>query len=248
MDKQRAKAMGRGGGRWPALVENLRRRIAEIEDSRRPTGCAVGSSGCAALDRLLPSGGFRRGSLVEWLSRAGAGAETLAMILARKACQQGGALVVIDRRGEFYPPAAVRLGIEPARLLVVQPSGGADELWALDQSLRASGVAAAMAWLERLGSHDFRRLQLAAESRRVLGLLIRPGQARSEPSWADVRLQVEPLPSASAAGRRVRIDLLRSRRGIARGTVELEINEQAHPVHLVARLAGAAAPARAARA
>jgi hypothetical protein len=37
----------------------------------------------------------------------------LALLAAREICRRGGLLVVLDRRGEFYPPAAVRLGIEP---------------------------------------------------------------------------------------------------------------------------------------
>ena len=39
------------------------------------------SSGCESLDQLLPSNGFRRGTLTEWLSdQPGSGAETLSLI------------------------------------------------------------------------------------------------------------------------------------------------------------------------
>jgi hypothetical protein len=232
------------------LVENLRRQIAQLENGRRAADGTVVSCGCRILDRLLPDGGFRRGSLVEWLAtEEGCGAESLALTVAREACQEGGAVAVFDRAEQFYPPAAVRLGIEPGSLLVVRPETQADELWALTQTLRCPGVAAAVVRVDRLESHDFRRLQLAAESHGALGLLLRPWNVRKEPSWAEVRLGVEALPSSeSAEVRHLKVHLLRSRRGVGYGTVEIELHEETHPVHLAARLARAETDTRSSRA
>ena len=169
------------------------------------------SSGCPALDRALPEKGFRPGTLVEWLSRGeGDGTATLAFraaagAFAPRSAGGGGAVVVLDRTGEFYPLAAVAQGIEPARLIVVHPGNKADHAWALDQALRCPAVAAVVAWPEsldgKLDGRTFRRLQLAAEQGGGLGLLIRPESVRCQPSWADVRLLVEPLPSPSPYGR-----------------------------------------------
>ena len=167
------------------------------------------SSGCPALDRALPEKGFRPGTLVEWLSRGeGDGTATLGFPRRRRGRAGrvgGGAVVVLDRTGEFYPLAAVAQGIEPARLIVVHPGNKADHAWALDQALRCPAVAAVVAWPEsldgKLDGRTFRRLQLAAEQGGGLGLLIRPESVRAQPSWADVRLLVEPLPSRSPYGR-----------------------------------------------
>jgi len=51
--------------------------------------------------------------------------------------------------------------------------------------------------VQRLSWLEARRLQLAAEQGGGLGLLIRPEAVRHQPSWADVRLLVEPLPTTS---------------------------------------------------
>ena len=114
------------------------------------------------------------------------------LLAARETCRHGRSLVVLDRRGDFYPPAAVRLGIEPEQLLVVHVESAADHDWAMDQVLRSPAVAAALAWPERLDGRTFRRWQLAVEQGGGLGLLLRPMAARADPSWADVRLSVEP--------------------------------------------------------
>lgn len=221
-------------------VEALRQEIARLEGTAQRQQATWIPSGLAALNRILPGRGFCTGTLVEWLAAGeGAGATTLALMAASQACRQGGGLVVVDGRGDFYPPAALRLGIEPARLIVVRTGNKADHHWALDQALRCPGVAAVLAWPESVeGIFDgrtFRRLQLAAEEGGSLGLLVRPQSVQGKPSWADVRLLVEPLPSTAAHGRarRLRILLLRSRGGGGRH-VEVEIDDETHPVYMAA--------------
>jgi len=230
-------------------VEALRRQIAQLEDCRRREGIARISSGCGPLDRILPQGGIRRGTLIEWLAEGeGGGAGTLAWLAAREACRAGGPLVVLDARREFYPPAAVRMAIEPEKLIVVRADTAADTFWAFDQALRCEAVAAALAWPEaqhgKLDGRTFRRWQLAAEESGVLGLLIRPASVRHEPSWADVRLLVEPLPDVGHVSnvpepkrRRLRIHLLRCRGAADGRNVDVELDDETLSVHLVTQLA-----------
>lgn len=219
------------------LVEKLQEQIARLEGVRRPQDTAAVSSGCEALDHLLPEKGFRRGTLVEWLAEGdGAGAETLALIAAQNACGTRGTLVVLDPAGEFHPPAAARMGLELDQMILVQASNAADNLWALDQALRCPGVAAVLGWPERLDGRTFRRLQLAAEQGGGLGLLVRPESARHEPSWADVRLLVEPQPCATKAARRLKIQVLRSRGQSSSGILDVEVDDETCAVHLAARL------------
>jgi hypothetical protein len=231
------------------LIQALRERISRLETARCPHDHkAVVPTGCEALDRLLPQGGFRQGTLVEWLAAGeGSGRQTLAMSTAREAARDDGAVVILDQAGQFYAPAALRLGISLEQMIVVRARNEADNTWALDQSLRCPAVAAAVAWPEKLDGHTFRRLQLAAEQGGGLGLLIRPERARHEPSWAEVRLWVEPLPNAAPqAGRRWKIQVLRSRDRLQGGSVEVEIDHETHLVPPPRQLAHPADPRRAA--
>jgi protein ImuA len=185
-----------------ALVASLRRDLSRLEARRPPDERAI-STGSPALDRLLPAGGLRPGTLVEYLTAsAGSGAGTLALAAARQACREGGALVVLDagaltRRASegnhlvrFYPPAAAAWGIDLSAMLVLRPANEADALWAVDQALRCPGVGAVWAACDRLDVRDFRRLQLAAECGGTLGLLLRPARLRGQPTWADVQWEV----------------------------------------------------------
>jgi hypothetical protein len=239
--------------------ERLRQLRGQLGRVRTPADQdAIFSSGVAAIDRLLPGGGLRQGTLVEWLDeRAAGGAATLGLLSAREACREGGLLVVSDRTGMFYPPAAVGWGVAPARLLVVRPRSARDELWAAVQALRSPVVAAVWVRIDRLASRDFRRLQLAAEAGRTLGVLVRPAGARGQPSWAEVRLGVK---AGQSSCRSVRVSLLRAHGGQAGGSVTLEIDDAAHavreavvhhdthPLPVVAKLADPAAHPRSARA
>jgi hypothetical protein len=234
-------------GQRQVVVQALKEQIALLQRARLPTQHGSVPSGCQDLDRLLPDHGFHRGTLVEWLAaESGSGAETLALTAARSSCREGGVLVVLDSSRELSPPAVARLGIDLEQLIVVQAMNPADNLWALDQSLRCLAVAAVLAWPARLDGHTFRRLQLAAEEGGGLGLLVRPRAAEHEPSWADVRLLVEPLPGEGSSGRRVRIRLLRSRGGADGRQIDVEIDDETNTLRLAPPLAAAKDPRRAA--
>jgi protein ImuA len=120
-------------------------------------------------------------------------------------------LVVVDRRREFYPPAAASLGLAMEQMVIVRPASAADEAWAMDQALRSAGVGAALVWLDKLGDHTFRRWQLAAEASGAIGLLVRPAAARGSPSWADVKVLITPLDKSRSPHERWRFDILRCR-------------------------------------
>jgi hypothetical protein len=273
-----------GGARAPSLrdrlVDDLRRQLGRWEGPGALAAVDTFSCGAPAIDRLLPGSGLRRGMLVEWLAGdslnnkapsagrvarpsspkgrgGGSGAATLGLLSAREACREGGVLVVIDRRQTFYPPAATAWGIDLERLIVVHPQNARDELWAAVQALRSPAVAAMWIAIERLDSRAFRRLQLAAQAGRTLGVLMRPASAQAEPSWADLRLEVRKLQNTNckmqianwknsamndlqslnslsvAAGsplRCIQVQLMRCHSGPIGGAVLLEIDDAAYTV------------------
>jgi hypothetical protein len=225
------------------VVGELRDQLGRLGAVNSTEDAAVFSCGATALDALLPGGGLRHGMLVEWLGDFGrSGAVTLGLLAAREACREGGVLVVLDRPQTFYPPAAATWGIDLNRLIVVRPRNARDELWAAVQALRSPVVAAIWANIERLDARAFRRLQLAAEAGRTLGVLVRPITARGQPSWADVRLEVSPLsvvrgllhpnhgPRTTDSGRFLQIRLTHCHSGRSGAAVALEIDDVSRTV------------------
>lgn len=240
-----------------ALTEQVRQLERRHRGGQRPVPAAV-----PAVDQgaAWPAGLFRRGTVVEWIgARPGCGAATLAWHLAWQACRSGhadslvsphrpcwtppvpAAVVALDSDGEFYPPAVVnhqgRLRGTDAHLLVIRPSHMNDLFWSMEQTLRCPAVVATVARVDRLDDHTFRRLQLAAGEGEGMAILWRPAAARRQPSWADVRLWVEPR---KARGRHVRVELLRGQGRGNHRVWEWELDDEAGIVRVVAGMADAA--------
>jgi protein ImuA len=172
------------GAERQRVVARLRDEIRRIE--RRPSRReGVLACGRAAIDALLPDGGFRRGALTELAGGPASGKTAIALALFA-ALGPGDLAAYVDGRGELYPPAAAALGVELSRLLVVRPPsrthGKGPErdpalvaLWAAE-ALLGSGAFAAVAIdvptsrAVRGADAAARRLQAAAEKGGAVGL------------------------------------------------------------------------------
>jgi hypothetical protein len=183
-------------------------------------------TGFGALDERLPGKGWPRSGLIEILvSRFGAGELTLLLpTLAALTCRPMARWCVwVAPPLEPFAPALAAHGVVLERVLVVRVPefhpktvrrGATGALWAFEQSLGSGACDIAMAWVSRPRAREIRRLQLAAEQGRALGVLFRPQAAARESSHAALRMTLEP----SAHG--VRVMLLKSRGGV-RGSVEI---------------------------
>jgi protein ImuA len=242
------------------LIDDLSRQIRQLEHSRaahaQPWAVdshgveqGIVSSGVAELDALLPRGGFKSGTITEWLSpHRGCGASTQTLCLAAQSVRAGQVLAIVDFAGDFYPPSAAALGVDLRKTVVIRPSSKTDGFWALEQLLRSPTIGAVWSNLDRIGNRHsksssgqspsraamssnnattdnqlFRRLQLAAESGECVSFLMRPMSARHEPSWADLRLSVEPPGTRTSRTSSVNVILLRSRESFAAGQVHLHL-------------------------
>ncbi len=181
-------------------------------------------TGFRTLDERLPGGGWPRSGLIEILvSRFGVGELTLLLPALASSTHLPSArwCVWVEPPLEPYAPSLAAHGVALERVLVVRnrrQGNSRDALWAFEQSLGSGACDIVLAWAKRTRAKQIRRLQLAAERGRTLGVLFRSNQAARESSRAVARMAVEP------AAHGVRVTLLKSRGG-ARGT--LELNPQA---------------------
>jgi hypothetical protein len=171
------------------------------------------STGFAALDEYLPDSGWPRTGLIEILvSRFGSGELTLlvpALATLTHAAAARWCVWVAPPLAPFAP-ALVSCGVVLDRVAVIAARRDArsrsdQALWALEQTLGSGACDAVLGWVRQAKPRDIRRLQLAAERGRTLGVLFRPLRAARQASAAVLRLSVEPL----AAG--VRLTILKGR-------------------------------------
>jgi len=157
---------------------------------QRPASIEALPTGLAELDAALPWGGLPRGALTEiLLAQDGLGEMRLLLpALARLSRQER--ILMIAPPYTPYAPALAGAGITLPHLGWVHAEPG-QALWAAEQALRAGCLGAVLAWHAQGDDRALRRLQLAADSGRAYGLLIRPLRQAANASPAALRLTIE---------------------------------------------------------
>lgn len=171
-------------------------------------------TGFSALDDSLPGSGWPRAGLVEILvSRLGVGELSLLMPVLAALTRRPSARWCgwIAPPYEPFAPALAAHGLLLERLFIANAE---KPLWAFEQALGSGACEAVLGWIDKPRAKDIRRLQLAAERGRTLGILFRTLQAARESSAAILRLVLQPAEQG------VRVTLLKSRGG-RRGSLEI---------------------------
>ncbi len=195
-------------------VQELKARLAAFGERAQP-GRGPLAFGIPAIDGALPWQGLPRGALHEIAGAAndGAAAGFATALLARLAGD--GPVLWIARRPELSAAGLAALGLEPARLLIVNAPKRADALWAFEEALRNPALAGVVAEIDDVDLTQSRRLQLAAEMGGTTALLLRPPGELDQASAARSRWRVAALPAHAPDGetRRWRLTLARAQGG-----------------------------------
>ncbi len=211
----------------PALAQ-----VLERSDIRRGDAFAVApaptlATGFARLDAELPGGGWPRGQLTELLAeQTGIGELGLLLPALAALTAAGQTVVLIAPPHSAHAPAWAAAGIRLDCLRLVFPRQPRDALWAAVEALRCGGVAATLLWLDtlfraQLPANSLRRLQVAAGEGGGGAFFFRPLRQAREASPAPLRLQLE------AAGRQLRVKLLKRRGPPARQAILLDVRHPA---------------------
>ena len=188
--------------------------------------------GVAAIDWALPGGGLARGALHEILGVGGdeedgaVAAAFAAGVLGRLVMARDGLVLWCLPRPDLYGPGLAVRGLDPGRVVLVRASRDAEILWAMEEGLRAPGIAAVVGEVGALPAVASRRLQLAAERSGITAFLLRrwrdggrAARERALPNAVVTRWRIAALPSQPPRGEpgvrhpRWRVELLRCRGG-----------------------------------
>jgi protein ImuA len=175
---------------------------------------AVFASGFAALDAVLPGGGWPQRGVVEILT-AGSGFGELGLwapLVAQLTCAETARWCsFVAPPFEPFAPAWSARGARLDRLLIVRTP---QPLWALEQCLLSGACGIGFAWPQHASMTELRRLSLATERGASLGVLIRPLRAAMEHSAAVLRIAL------TRTATHLRLQLLKGR-GLAPRAIEM---------------------------
>lgn len=157
-------------------------RSAAAEPLGEPTGFA-------ALDALLPQGGWPCGALTELLIPAdGVGELAVLMPTLARLTAAGTRVALVAPPYRPYAPSWQAAGVD-LRWLDVVDGDARNALWAFEQCLRSGACAAVVGWPRQADAQALRRLQVAADSGDCLGFVLRDRKHAANPSPAALRLE-----------------------------------------------------------
>jgi cell division inhibitor SulA len=158
----------------------------------RATNPVTIPAGVAALEELLPGGGWPQAGLVE-ITVPDDHTDAMALLvpaLARFGQQE-------RWLGMLAPPCIPRArllsdpAIDPLRLMQINPHPGRSDLWTLEQMLRSGHYSLVMAWPTCNTELVVRRLQQAAVAGNTLGIVLRYARFGRNVSTLGLRLRLE---------------------------------------------------------
>ncbi|HLN37110.1 MAG TPA: ImuA protein [Xanthobacteraceae bacterium] len=227
-----------------AVMAELRRLIPRMGEQRKPL-----PFGLAAIDSHLPDGGLACGALHEVVPAAegcvAAAFGFIAAVLARLAypllfVTPAYGLRPYCRHGRLHGHGLNALGLDPARLILVEAAHRKETLWAMEEAVRSAVPAAVVGLIDTLDLKTSQRLHLAATEAGLPVFLLRPAPTL-ESSAAATRWRIGTAKAARdrfglVTQPRWHLQLERCRNGRP-GQWVVEYDHVAHRFSLAAALA-----------
>jgi protein ImuA len=87
--------------------------------------------------------------------------------------RKGGATVWVSASAMIFPPALQQFGIDPSKVIFIQPEKPKDILFVTEEALKCEGITAVVADIKEISFTESRRFQLAVEQSGVTGFILR---------------------------------------------------------------------------
>ena len=204
------------------IISRLQKDILRWQGFNQPeAGMAIGM-GLGPLESAFPNGVFPTGTIHEMIcptpEQAAATGGFMSGLLS-SLMNKGGACLWISTSRKLFPPALMTFDVQPDRLIFVDVKREKDAFWAMEEALKCQGLAAVIGEIREISFAQSRRLQLAVESSKVTGFLLRNDPLKLNTTTCVARWQIKSLPSQledelpGVGYPRWQVDLLRVRNG-----------------------------------
>ncbi|WDF79623.1 Error-prone repair protein ImuA [Mucilaginibacter sp. KACC 22773] len=204
------------------IISQLKKDILLWEGFKAPIAGADDSFGLGPIEAAFPNGIFPVGAVHEFLTtepeHAAATNGFIGGILAQL-MRNNGVCLWISKARTVFPPALKVFGVPPERVIFIDLQREKDLLWATEEALKCDGLAAVIAELPGINFTQSRRLQLAVESSKVTGFVLRTDAKKLSTTACVSRWQITHLPSELEDGLpgvgfpRWQVELLKVRNG-----------------------------------
>lgn len=209
------------------IFRSLKKQILTLEGFKEPVLNADTRLGRMA--KAFPNGVFPFAALHEFFyytpEEATVSSAFISALLSSRVCKEH-RLVWISASQKIFPSALKSFGILPHQVLFLHVKKEKDVLWAIQEALKCSSLAAVIGELPEINITTSRRFQLATEEAGVGCFMLR-GRPKNLLTTAVSRWHIQPLPSMieeafpGLGHPRWRVNLLKVRNGKV-GTWDIE--------------------------
>lgn len=201
---------------------HCKKNILHWEGFKVPQSDTLRFAGLEPIEAVFPNAVFPTGAIHEFLTGKQEHAAACAGFLSglmQVLMQQGGACLWISTSRSVFPPALKTFGVPPERIIFIDLHRQQDILWAMEEALKCSSLAAVIAEVGEISFAESRRLQLVVEKSRVTGFILRKNINKLSTTACVARWRITSLPSALDDGMpglgfpRWNVELLKVRNG-----------------------------------
>jgi protein ImuA len=179
------------------LAKQLQAQINAMQGLGK-LSCAPSDTGFLPFANAFPEHVFPTAAIHEFVSYEPAeAASTSGFItaLAGKFMKSSGLCLWIGSGRKIFPSALKHFGLEPDRVIFIDPPKQRDTLWIIEEALKCESVTAVIGDIKQLTFTDSRRLQLAVENSGVTGFVHRYQPYAENAVACTTRWRIIPLPS-----------------------------------------------------
>lgn len=158
------------------IISRLREEILLRQGLQKMPGSQYMDMGLGNICEAFPDQSFPLAAIHEFIctsaedktASTGFIAGLLSTLLNR-----GGSCIWISPAQQIFPPALLAFGIDPSRIVFTTLPKEKEQLWVIEEALKCDSLSAVVGDIRNLDFTASRRLQLAVESSKVTGFLLR---------------------------------------------------------------------------
>jgi protein ImuA len=184
------------------IIQNLKQDMLRWEGYKPTVSTKNESIYLGEIEKNFPMNRFPIGAVHEFVcGNVGQAVASSAFVagLLSGLMLKGGACLWIGT-SPVYPQSLSTFGIAPDRVIFIHLTKSKDILWAIEESLNCTGLAAVVGEVSELDFKQSRRLQLAVEKSGVTGFVMRNLTANKNNTACSARWQLSALPSENPDG------------------------------------------------
>jgi protein ImuA len=180
------------------IIQQLQKEVLSLQGLRWASGDCRLETGLQSLEAAFPEQTFPTGVIHEFISytnEESAATSGFIAALSGRLMKKAGTCLWIGTKRTVFPPALKIFGIEPERIIFIDPARHKEALWAAEEALKCKTLSAVIGDLPALSFTESRRLQLAVEHSHVTGFIHRHRPHTENTVACVTRWKISPLAS-----------------------------------------------------